>query len=306
MGMTDDRGVIAAALTPRGQHGDVDFGASFELLDFLCAAGVSGIAMFAATGEYPSFTTDERTRLLYLAAKRSRIPLFAGVGSTGLDSSLTLARQARDAGAAGLLLPPAHFFRYPQEEIREFYLQFAAQVGKGAIIYLSNTPSVTSEIAVDTALELLATGCFAGIEEPGGNTESMARLQIASRENSFSVLTGDDASFASARTNGAHGAVSASACAVPELMVALARALVAGNAVQAGRLDRMLQEFLAWVDRFPQPVVLKVATGLRGVRLGPLAVPVAPERQRKLDEFREWFAGWLPAVKKFSTMDENV
>jgi 4-hydroxy-tetrahydrodipicolinate synthase len=217
----------------------------------------------------------------------------------------TLAREARDAGAAGLLLPPPHFIRYPQEEIREFYLQFAAQVGKGAITYLSNTPSVTSEIALDTALELLATGRFAGIEEPGGNAESLARLQIASRKGSFSVLTGNDASFACARANGAHGAVSAAACAVPELMVALARAVLGGNAPQAARLDRMLQEFLAWVDRFPQPVALKVATVLRGVKLGPLAVPVAPERQRKLDEFREWFAGWLPAVKKLSTMDEN-
>jgi dihydrodipicolinate synthase/N-acetylneuraminate lyase len=305
MGITDDRGVIAAALTPRGKHGDVDFGAAFELLDYLCAAGVSGIAMFAAAGEYPAFSTDERTRLLYLAVKRSRIPLLAGVGSTGLDASLVLAREARDAGAAGLLLPPAHFFPYPQPEIREFYLQFAAQVGKGAITYLSNTPSVTSEIALDTALELLATGRFAGIEEAGGNAESMARLQIASREGSFSVLTGDDASFACARANGAHGAVSASACAVPELMVALEGALLAGNAVQAARLDRMLQEFLAWVNRFPQPVVLKVATGLRGIKLGPLAVPVAPERQRKLDEFREWFTGWLPAVKKLATMNEN-
>ena len=165
MGMTDDFGVIAAAITPRGKHGDVDFGAAFELLDYLCAAGVCGIAIFTSAGEYPAFSTDERTRLLYLAAKRSRIPLFAGVGSTGLDASLALARKARDAGAAGLLLPPPHFFRYPQEEIREFYLQFAAQVGKGALTYLSNTPSVTSEIAVDTALELLATGSFAGIEE---------------------------------------------------------------------------------------------------------------------------------------------
>ena len=137
--------------------------------------------------------------------------------------------------AAGLLLPPPHFFRYPQEEIREFYLQFAAQLGNGATTYLSNTPSITSEIALDTALELLATGRFAGIEEPGGNAESLARLQVASR-GSFSILTGDDVSFVCGRAHGAHGAVSAAACAVPELMVALARSLLAGNQVQAARV----------------------------------------------------------------------
>ena len=41
-----DHGVNVAAITPRGKHGDVDFGAVFELIDYLCAAGVRGIAFF--------------------------------------------------------------------------------------------------------------------------------------------------------------------------------------------------------------------------------------------------------------------
>ena len=98
--MTEDHGVIVAALTPRGQKGDLDFGAAFELIDHLCAAQVRGIALFTAAGEYPAFSLEERTRVLYLAAKRSRVPLYAGVGSIGLDDSLSLAREARRAGAA--------------------------------------------------------------------------------------------------------------------------------------------------------------------------------------------------------------
>src|SRR5450756_587701 len=119
--MTEDHGVIVAALTPRGQKGDLDFGAAFELIDRLCAAQVRGIALFTAAGEYPAFSLEERTRVLYLAVKRS------------------LAREARRAGAAGVFLPPPHFFRYPQEEIREVYLQFACQMGGGMATYLANT-----------------------------------------------------------------------------------------------------------------------------------------------------------------------
>ena len=51
-------------------------------------------------------SADDRSRLLYLAVKRSRAPLFAGIGAATLDASLSLAREARDAGAAALLLPP--------------------------------------------------------------------------------------------------------------------------------------------------------------------------------------------------------
>jgi dihydrodipicolinate synthase/N-acetylneuraminate lyase len=87
---------------------------------------------------------------------------------------------------------------------------------------------------------------------------------------------------------------------VPELMLALDRALASGDQPAAARLDELLQEFLAWVDRFPQPAALKAAVGLRGLKTGPLPVPLPPEKQKRLDEFREWFRGWLPAMKKSS------
>ena len=82
--MTPDLGVVAAAVAPRGPKGDLDCGATFELVDFLCAARVTGIALFTAAAEYPAFGVEERMRVLYLAAKRSRVPVYAGVGAIGL------------------------------------------------------------------------------------------------------------------------------------------------------------------------------------------------------------------------------
>jgi len=288
--MTQDVGVIAAGLTPRGKKGDLDFGAAFELIDRLCAAGVRGIALFTATGEYPAYSHEERTRLVYLAAKRSRVPIFAGVGSISLDDSVCLAREAQHAGAAGIFLPPPHFFRYPQDELREFYLQFAAQV-RGDELWISNTPAVTSPIAPETALELLATGRFAGLEDPGADASFFAALPIA-------YVTSDDSSIVRARGSGARGILSASACVVPELVVGLDKALCTGDQAAVERLDAQLQEFLAWAGEFPHPLLFKVAAGLRGLKTGSPAIPLSPVRQRKLDEFRQWFEGWLPSVKK--------
>ena len=62
--MSGIAGLIAAAVTPRNRHQEIDFGAAFELLDFLSRAGVPGIALFTAAGEYPSLAADERSRLL--------------------------------------------------------------------------------------------------------------------------------------------------------------------------------------------------------------------------------------------------
>ena len=291
--MIEDHGVIAAALTPRGERGDLDFGAAFEQIDLLSAAGVQGILWFAPAGEYPAFGIEERTRLLYLAAKRSRTPLFAGVGTVSLDDSIDLARQAFSAGVAGVFLPPPHFYRYCQEEILEFYLQFAAQLSKDTAIYISNTPSVTTPVEPQIARHLLATGRFAGIEDSAANGVSFAG-------EPYCWLATDDGNAAGARLQGAHGIVSSAASAVPELLCALDRALRTGDTEGAARLNAMLGEFHAWTERFAQPVILKVAAEMRGIKAGPLPVPVSAERQRVLEEFRCWFKDWLPVLKKLS------
>ncbi|HXB75181.1 MAG TPA: dihydrodipicolinate synthase family protein [Candidatus Acidoferrales bacterium] len=299
--MNQDRGVNAAAITPRGKQGDVDLGAAFELIDYLCASGIRGIVFFSPAGEYPSLSIEERGRLLYLACKRSRVPLLAGIGSASLDASLALARDARDAGAAGLLLPPPYFFRYQQDDLVEFYLQFAARAGKGAVTYISNAPAFSSEIHVETALQLLATGSFAGMEEASGNLESFSRLQAASADGRpFTLLSGMDSALARSRCAGAHGAISPAACAIPELVIALDSAIRSGDARRATRLDVLFQEFLDWLWQFPPPVGLKVATSLRGLKTGPLSMPLTAEKQEQLARFREWFQAWLPTATKLN------
>jgi 4-hydroxy-tetrahydrodipicolinate synthase len=251
-------GPIAAAITPRNRHEEVDFGAAFELIDFLCRSGVSGIALFTAIGEYASIADDDRSRLLCLAVKRSRAPIFAGIGAATFDAALGLARSARDAGAEALLLPPPHGFPYGQDDIREFYLQFAAHAEGGPVVYLMDSPGLCAPIESATVKELIASGGFAGVCD-------------------FLCET---------------------ACAVPELSVAHHDALAAGRAEDAAHVAEMLAEFTAWVREFPAPVAIKTAVALRGVKTGPLPIPLTPQKQRKLEEFRAWFAAWLPAAKK--------
>jgi 4-hydroxy-tetrahydrodipicolinate synthase len=291
--MSEFQGVSAAAITPRAKDGEIDLGAVLELIDHLCKAGMRGIVLFGAAGEYPSFTSDERSRVLYLAVKRTRAPILAGVGSATFDASVSLAREARDAGASGLLLPPPFFFRYGQDEIREFYLQFAAEAGKGARTFIANDPESSSPIAPETARDLLETGLFAGLSDSGRLPDTYVGLRD---RLPFHLLRECDETFVADRRARA-SVISRAACAVPELAVALDAALCAKrNDWEA--LNNCLQEFAAWASRFPQPVIARVATGLRGLKVGPLPVPLSPRKQRELDEFREWFRAWLPGVKR--------
>ncbi len=288
-------GVYAAAITPRKLEGEVDLAAAFELIDHLCIARVNGIALFTDSGEYPAFTIDERARLTYLAVKRSRVPVLVGVGSATLDSSVALAREVRGAGAAGVLAPPPFSCRYGSDDLVEFYCRFAAQVGEGIELFLSASQYSATGLPLDAAVELMNSGLFAGIHDGEPDPERFGRLKAATT----AVVAGHDGVFAESRCSGL-GAISPATCAVPELVMALDRAIRAGAKEEIARLDSALREFTNRVERFPEPVALKVATGLRGLKTGPPALPLSAGKQKLLAEFGEWFRGWIPAMKKLS------
>jgi 4-hydroxy-tetrahydrodipicolinate synthase len=286
-------GVIAAAVTPHGKRSvDPDIGATLELIDFLCAAGVQGIGLLGSTGEFVNLNGDDRVRLVYLAVKRSRVPVLAGVSHSTLDGALALGREATAAGAAGLLLMPPYFYRYRQPEVREFYLRFA-DMSHGAPIYLYNIPAFTTRISTETAMELLSTGRFAGIKDSSGEWDNFQALSRHRRAHPYTLLVGHDGIFAPARRAGADGVVSGVACAVPELVVALERAIAQRDEAETDRLDARLHEFLDRIARFPTPVAIKAALSARGMQMGPSPVPLAPETRAALEEFQNWFRGWI-------------
>jgi dihydrodipicolinate synthase/N-acetylneuraminate lyase len=246
-------GIVAAAVTPRNRNEEIDFGAGFELIDFLWRGGVNGIAFFTAVGEYASLAPADRARFLCLAVKRSRLPVYVGIGAATFDAVCGLARDARDAGADALLLPPPHGFAYEQDDLREFYMQFSAHSEDMPPVYLIDSRGLCSPIEPGTASELIERGGFTGI-----------------------------ADF-----------LSETACAVPELVVRF-------HASDADRARAMLDDFEAWTREFPAAVAIKTALELRGIKTGPLTVPLTARKRRRLEEFRAWFTAWLPAAKKLA------
>lgn len=295
------RGVWAAAVTPHRREGfEADHAAMLELVDQLSASGVNGIVLLGATGEFLHVKNEERQRLVHLAVKRSRVPILAGVSHSTLDAAIQLADAAVESGVAGLLLMPPYFYRYGPKEILEFYRVFAIAVAGAVPILLYNLPAFTNAIPTDVARELLTSGDFAGMKDSSGDAAVMASLSELRRNHEFSLLCGNDRSIVEARRAGYDGVVSGVACAVPELVLALCRALDGGDEERMRTLQSHLLEFIGWIERFPVPVGIAAATEVRGAKVGPPAVPLTGDQFDALEQFKEWFAGWLPPIQKLT------
>jgi len=296
-GLTSLQGVHAALVTPRRPDAnEADLAAALELVDFAAARGVDGIVLLGTTGEFVHLDITDRLHLTQFVIKRSRLPVTVNVSHSSLEGALALARGAASSGASALLLMPPYFFRYAQEEIEEFYLRFAKEVGQSPPLLLYNIPCVSTAIGFETVTRLLATGSYAGIKDSSGLIADFRRMLAIKRQAPFTLLAGADAIFAETRAEGGDGVVSGVAGALPELMAALDRSVLNGPDQKRGRLSVRLAEFLDWCEKLPPSLALKEALAARGVKTGPPAVPLAPEAQRRLGEFREWFIGWLPRM----------
>jgi dihydrodipicolinate synthase/N-acetylneuraminate lyase len=292
------RGVYVALATPRPQNSvEADAAALFDYIDAISSEGVNGVVLFGSTGEFIHFDVTERMRVLMLAKKRCRIPLLVNVAHSTLAGAIELAEDAIEADVAGLLLMPPYYFRYTGGQIAEFYRQFIKEVDGKTPVYLYNIPQFTNAIPAEVMEELLGSGAFAGIKDSSGDWELFERLLAWRQKHSFQLLVGNDAIYRRARAQGADGIVSGVAAAVPGLLVAMDKAIMAKDETRADALDARLQELLVWLERFPAPVGVKLAACARGWKFASTALPYDEATLQVKQEFEEWLKEWLPLVK---------
>ena len=289
-------GVNTPLVTPHRSGSRPDPDGLKRLIDFAVEGGVRAICIGGTTGEFVHFSQHDRLQMVQVAVQHSRAPIIAGIAHATLEGALELARGAASAGARALLVMPPYFFRYSQDDVREFFLRFADEAPEGLPVFLYNIPAFSNEIASETSRALLETGRFAGIKDSSGSFDQFLRLKALRSHHPFTLLVGDDKIFTEARAQGADGVISGVAGAIPELLLGIDRAVTGNVAGRAQALDRRLREFIAWLDRFPPPYGIKLALEERDLPVGPEPVPASPARLKLAEQFRAWFRAWLPAV----------
>jgi 4-hydroxy-tetrahydrodipicolinate synthase len=287
-------GLFAAAVTPTGDDGRLDLARVDRLVDFLVEAGVSGICIGGATGEYPHFETEDRSAVIRRAA--ARMPrgsaLLVGIGAPSRRHVLELGHAAIDAGAAALLLPMPMFFRYAQEDLEAFSIDVTDALRAPCLLY--NLPAFTNGLAAASVLNLLRTGEFiAGVKDSSGDVKHLATFAEARRGQRWSLFVGDDRILRLGLEAGWDGGISGIAGFCPELVVGIYRSYVENRLAEAARLQGLLDELIDRIAVFPTPWGIRIGLSARGIPNGPLPLPVTPGRRRQIEAFTEWLPAWL-------------
>jgi 4-hydroxy-tetrahydrodipicolinate synthase len=287
-------GIYTAAVTPRidGRIA-IDIPAALDLVDWLCDRGIQGIVLMGSTGEFVHHTIEERIAFAQTVVRHSRVPVLVNASHSSYDGALLLAKASRDCGSAGSVLMPPYFFRYTQQQLFDFYSRFGEDFDSKLFLY--NIPFFTTALEASTAQRLLETGRFSGIKDSSGNIDYLAQLLPLRNENT-AVFVGNDVVFHSLRIAGADGVVSGVSCALPELMLAIDRAVATDDDEKGESLDRHLQEFIRHIDAMPAPIGVKESVKLRGLKASGHSIPFGPEMRQQIEDFQNWFREWLPGV----------
>ncbi len=226
----------------------------------------------------------------------------AGVGLESTAATVRLAAKAGDCGAdLALVITPFYFRSRMSEEALRRHFEAVAEASPIPIL-LYNVPKFTGlALPVSVAEALAKHPNVAGLKDSSGDLEKMQEV-LDRVPASFRVLCGSVSVFAPALAAGAVGGVLAAADVVPEPLVALYRAHVAGDAGRAGELQAAVTETgRRIVDAVGVPGI-KAGMDVRGLSGGAPRPPLLPASPDECEAIRRELArlvdeGIVPALR---------
>jgi 4-hydroxy-tetrahydrodipicolinate synthase len=166
------------------------------------------------TGEGPQLNRDERRRIIEIYAEEvgGRLPILAGVGAPSTAAACDLARDARDAGASGLVVFPHPLFvgePLPPEVPYAYHAAIGEASGLPMVIFQLQPALAGVIFSRETLLKLASISGVIAIKEASFDAvrfvETVRVLQEAPRR--LQILTGNDNFILESFLLGADGAL---------------------------------------------------------------------------------------------------
>lgn len=285
------QGSFVAIATPMHADGSLDLDALRALIDFHIGQQTDGIVIVGTTGESPTVDFDEHCTLMRTTVDHvaGRIPVIAGTGANSTREAIELTQHAKMLGADACLLVAPYYNKPTQEGLYQHFRAIAEAVDIPQILY--NVPGRTaSDISNDTVMRLAQIPNIVGIKDATGNMERGTDLILRVRDlidrGNFSVYSGDDATCMLLMLLGGHGVISVTANVAPRLMHDMCIAAIAGNAIEARRINAQLFALHQKLFIEANPIPVKWVLQEMGLIGAGIRLPLVPLSSQYYDTLR--------------------
>jgi len=288
-------GVLIPAATPFDPvTGEADLVAMRANVRSWIEAPVRGIVVAGSTGEAVFLDAEERRSIV--EAVRGVLPgdrlLVVGTGAESTRETLSLTREAGDAGADAVLVMPPAFYRgaMDAEALRTHFMAVADASPVPVILYQVPLRFSTLDLPTGLVAELSRHENVAGIKDSRGKLELVGEL-VEQCGDGFQVLVGSGTLLYAALEVGAVGGVLALANLAPGETAEIVEAYREGDGARAGALqERVGPVHREVVGGLGVPGV-KAALDLLGFRGGEPRPPLRPLDEKGRTEVRSSLEG---------------
>lgn len=257
--------------------------------------GMSGLLVNGHAGENSFLDRAELKTIISVArAVPGRHRIVAGINSESTDYAVRLAEDAAEAGADSVMIFPPFSWALGVDDrvVQQHHRAVAAASGLPVFLFQSSVNAGRAAFTPDTLARLLEIESVVGIKEGSWETsayEATRRLARRLRPDVGVMASGDEHLF-TCFVIGSEGSLVSLAAVVPELIVALDRAVLAGDLQQARSLHERLYDLGRLVYGAPGHLAtLRLKTCL--VQLGRLPratsrLPIPALSQTEVDGLR--------------------
>lgn len=271
--MTKFPGIYVALITPFTASGEVDYPRLQEHIEWQIESGIHGLIPCGSCGEYAALTDQERAKVVETVVKTAngRVPVVVGAAAPSTAKAAGWISQAKEAGAAGVMLLPPINYRPARHEIVEYY-RTLAQVGLPIIAY-NNPFDTTSDLTPELLAELAQIPGVVAVKEFSGDVR---RIPAILEKTNLQVIVGADDLALEGLLAGGTGWIAGLTNILPKESVVLYDLALAGKVSEANELYRKLLPFFRYDS---QPIfvqVIKYAFELIGKPVGTTRAPRLP------------------------------
>jgi 4-hydroxy-tetrahydrodipicolinate synthase len=242
------QGCIPANLLPFTRDLEIDEPAYRAHMRWLAdAPGVTGIVANGHAAEVSSLTREERKRALAIGLDEvaGKVPVIAGVYSDGTREAVELARDARAAGAAGLLVFPPTVFMWGAQLKPDMVLRHFSELADGVdlpLIVFEYPPASGIGYGPETLAALCKIPTVVGVKDWSNDIVAYEKNLRALRApgRPVAMLSSFTMSLMASFALGADGCISGMGSVAADLQAALLAAVKAGRLEEARALNDRL------------------------------------------------------------------
>jgi len=278
-------------VTPFKEDLSLDEDGLRRLVDyFIEEEKVDGLVPCGTTGESPTLSHEEHSRVIDIVVKhtRGRVPVVAGTGSNSTEEAIFMTQHAEDVGADGTLQVCPYYNKPTQSGLIAHFEAIARASRLPMIIY--NIPGRTSRnIEPETLIKLSEIDNIVGLKDAANDiNQTMTILRATmNRPKKFYVLSGEDAITFPMMVMGGHGTICAVGNVIGREFTEMVHLVVnEGKIPEAREIHyRMLPTVKAlFIETNPVPV--KEAMNMMGLPAGPLRLPLVPMQPKNRELLR--------------------